>query len=433
MRWRRVLGALAALAAVATSLPASADAQADPPTGVCGWPIRDRADLVNVAFPDESAHYWGTLASGIPQTGIVIRGRYPKARYFSLHTYNMTLGAFDGLADHRIEPRSGRNPFVRPPRGADTRRRGGAWEVRIVPGEPPPNPPANTMYTGSSKGVPSLGSIVLYRVYVADDPADPEGSVGLPTVELELGGGELSVRFAGCSLTTLLPETEINELIQQLNWPDGLAIPSPSATDPPEWDKFFGFGGVIANQLGVEELEPMLSAALPAGGFLNNLDNDYMSAPLGREFGEVVVMRAKMPSFPDTRAGRPAWRRSQLRYWSICQNHGLSQRYVDCIADHEAVLGKRRRGTFVISDPENRPRNATREQRVNWLPYGGIYPSGHLIYRQMLASRRFDRALALVQPGEPLEPALGPYLPRLGYCSTERFEQAGARGCLAGG
>ena len=140
-----------------------------------------------------------------------------------------------------------------------------------------------------------------------------------------------------------------------------------------------------------------------------------------------------MPSFPDTRAGQPAWKRSQLRYWSICQNHAASQRYVDCVADHEAVLGARRRATFVISDPEDRPANATRERGVNWLPYGGIYPSGHVIYRQMLASRRFDHALALVEPQGSLEEVLGPYMPRLAYCSTERFEREGARGCLAGG
>ena len=416
--------AVATVIAIAAQGPTAAASQVD---GLCAWPVRDNADLVNVAFPDESSHYWGTVALGIPETGMVIRGRYPEARYFSLHTYNPGLGAYDGLTDREIEPAQGSNPFVKPSQEA-----GGTWKVTVLPGERPANPAPNTLYVGSTRGLPSPASIVLYRVYVPDDPQDPEGGAGLPTVTPIIGGAEAGFGFAGCSLTTAIPETGINELIKQMNWPDGVTIPSRGAANPPTWHKFFSFGSSLARLGGVESLGPALEAVLGSGGLLNNLDNDYMSASISREFGEVVVLRAKMPSFPDTRAGEPAWRRSQVRYWSICQNHSITQRFVDCLADHESVRDDRRRATFVISDPEDRPANATGAEGVNWLPWGGTYPSGLIIYRQMLASPNFKRALAPVERGDSLEEALGPYLPRIAYCTTERFERDGPAGCLAG-
>ncbi len=418
---------IVALAAAASSVLAPAATAQSTISGACAWPVRDSSDVVNVAFPDESAHYWGSVASGIPQSGIVIRGRYPKARYFSLHTYNATLGAYDALADHEIRPSSGRNPFTR---GSHRSRAGGSWEVRVLPGDRPASAPDNTIYTGSSGGVPNLASILLYRVYVSEREADPEGSVGLPSIHPTFAGTEAGPGFPGCSITSALPPSGLNEAIRELNWPDQIEIPTRGATDPPRWKKFFGFGGAIADMVGSEELRPVLDGALPGGGFLNNLDNDYMTASISRDFGNVVVLRAKMPTFPDTRAGQPAARRTQLRYWSICQNHAITQRYVDCLADHETVLDRKRRATFVISDPQNRPGNAVRKRDVNWLPWGGIYSSGLLIYRQLVASQRFDRALALVEKGDPLAPLLGPYLPKIGYCTREAFEKRAAA-CLA--
>lgn len=410
-----------------TGVPAAGSSA---PDGACAWPVRDSADLVNVAFPDESAHYWGTVASGIPETGVVVRGRYPRARYFSLQTYSASLAAYDVLTDREIEPSRGRNPFVKPGRLDRRPHRGGRWEVRIFPGEAPAKPRSNTMYTGSTRGAPNLAATVLYRIYTPDDPSDPEGGVGLPTVNPVAEDAEGPV-LAGCSITPLLPETGFNELVQQTNWPDGATVPTRNVTDPPTWKKFFGFGSAIADQLGASQLGPTVDGALGDGGFFNNLDNSYMTATIGRDLGGVVVLRAKMPTFPDTRAGEPAWRRSQVRYWSICQNHPTTQRYVDCLADHDSVLDGRRRATFVISDPEDRPRNAVRRQGVNWLPWGGIYSSGVLIYRQLVPASHFKRALADVERGDPLKPALGPYLPTIAYCTTQRFARSGPSGCLS--
>ena len=45
-----------------------------------------------------------------------------------------------------------------------------------------------------------------------------------------------------------------------------------------------------------------------------------------------------------------------------------TQRFVECLADYEAAVGKKRFVTIVVSDPEDRPANAP-----NWLPWAGPY------------------------------------------------------------
>ena len=403
----------------------------------CSWGLRDTPDLVNVAFPDEGAHYWGALASGIPETGLIVRGKYPAARYFSLHTYDLSLSPYDSISDLEVGPTEGRNPFARPARLAGKNasrrpikvaRRPGSWEVRILPGERPDDPEPNTIYTGSTQGIPNPGSIVLYRIYVADDPADPEGGAGLPTIAPTVGGRD-GIEMGACDLTSGLPESGINEAIKEMNYP-GAGGSKAGSAERPTWRKFFGLGETLANLAGAPGLAGPLGLLFPNGGFLSNFDNHYLISSIDRKFGETVVIRARMPSFPDTRDGVPPWKRSKVRYWSICQNHLFTTRYVDCVADFEAVVGKSGLATFVISDPSDRPANATPKDRVNWLAWGGSYPTGAIIYRQMLAARSFPEAIANVEQGQALEPMLGKYMPRAAYCATAVFEVDGWQGCF---
>ena len=194
----------------------------------------------------------------------------------------------------------------------------------------------------------------------------------------------------------------LNQFVQEASFPDAAprAAPVPNAQNPPRWNRFAGVGGT--------------------GGLLSNEHVAYGILALSRQFGDVVVFKGRAPS------------RRQLRYWSICQNELATQRYVDCTPDHEAVLGRRGRFTFVVSDPADRPANATRRKRVNWLPWGGAYYDGVLIYRHMLPAPSFAQAWQNVAQGQPAEPVMGDYYPRAAYCSKERFEAGGAKACLAG-
>lgn len=489
MAWSKAVLGVAIFAITGIGAPSSATAQAPAPS-VCGWVGKDNPDLVNIAFPDEGAHYWGSVALGIPETGLILRGRYPDARYFSFNVYDATLSPTDSIADREIAPSSGVNPFAAPsassspaspalPAAAATtptaakkkkkakrkrkrkrkRKKGsgkrgekrgsaraadpapsaaigarasdGTWELRVLPGEPPADPPPNTIYTGSTKGVPNLVAIMLYRVYVSSVDGDDLGGAGLPSITVTAGGEE-ALPLDGCTLLGgQLPSTGINELIRELSYP-GPPFPVPGATNPPVWKKFFSLDQILLDLFPLPgELRELLdSLELTSGGLLNNVDNSYISAVLSRQFGDLVVVRMVAPSFPDTRAGEPPTKPSQLRYWSMCQNERLSQRFVACFADYQSALDSSGRATFVVSDPDDRPANANSDAGVNWLPWGGLYPDGLLIYRQMLPDPTYQQAFATLERGEDLGAHMGAYLPEIAYCSKAQFEAAGAAGCL---
>ncbi len=425
---RTLLAALTVLVcAAAGSVPGAATA-AEP--GVCAWPVKSDPNLVNIAFPDESATYWGTVGFGIPPLGLTVRGRFPHARYFSFHAYDVRLKPVAGIADRDIVPDGGApNPFhpgvPEPAPGAEP-----TYTLRILPGKRPADPPPNTIYVGeSSDGLLNPVAPVLYRTYTADDPGDVTGGVGPPQMALELGA--LSVPLGGCSLPPL-PDLGINDLIAKSSWPEGLpGIPIPIVDEPdPEWNRFVNLETLLFGSLPEGALKQTLIGG--KGGFLSNTHVEYVTAAISREFGDVFVARIKMPTSPDTRAGEPPWEEGrQLRYWSICQNEFALQRYVDCIPDQDAVLDDDGYLTLVISDPADRPANADAEHGVNWLPWGGIYPDGRVIYRQMLPAPGFAEAVANIGPGQTARDVMGPYYPQSAYCAQATFEAGGISACLA--
>jgi hypothetical protein len=168
------------------------------------------------------------------------------------------------------------------------------------------------------------------------------------------------------------------------------------------------------------------------GGFLSNQQIAYLYAYVSREYGDVLVLRVRAPSFPDTRAGVKPTAARDVRYWSVCQNNGLSQRVSDCTADYQSAL---RRGfaTIVISDPSDRPKNATKRNGVTWLAWGGAYYEGLVIYRHMLPSRLFEGAIQRIREGRSAAKTIGSYYPTGGYCTKERFERGGWKACITGG
>ena len=403
MRGTSELGLVAALTGLVLALPGGAGpARAQGTPAGCGWAAKSDPDTANVAYPDESATYWVAGASPGPGTRLVIRGHYPRARYFSFHAYDAASRPVGGLADHEIRPDAGSaNPFSDP-----NATPGGHYTVQIVGEAKPPQPEPNTLYAGGA-------APVIYRVYVSDDPRDPAGGVPLPEMTLETADGAVPVPLHECE--PLPPSTggSVNEAIKEWSYPDydPRVAPHPTAQNPPSWNRFYGVGG-------------------PGGGAFSNLHVAYGTLTLARQFGDVVVVRGRAPTFPDTRAGEPPIGEHRLRYWSICQNELATQRYVDCTPDHETLLDEHGYFTVVLSDPADRPKNATRENRVNWLPWGGAYYDGLVIYRHMLPGPGFSQAWQNVQQGMTPASVMGEYLPQAAYCPRERFEAGGWWTCL---
>src|SRR5687767_12471497 len=106
----------------------------------CSWPLTLRH--INLAYPDDSADYWMTHFGSVPASSLVIRGRFPSARYFSFHAYDEAQRPVASISDHGIVPDEGVNPF-----NPGAKEKGpGTYTVRVVFEPKPENPEPNTVY-----------------------------------------------------------------------------------------------------------------------------------------------------------------------------------------------------------------------------------------------------------------------------------------------
>lgn len=379
MRLRLSLGALALAAALA---PATATPQGVDETCLLPLTKVDPA-TVNIAFPDDSALYYGANFVLTPGLRVRITGRYPHARYMSFNAYDPQLRPVAALNDQEIAPdRGSANPFLL---GADrTRKAGRDYTVFIEGGPKPATPAPNTLYPAQTgEGAPNVAGLFLYRIYVPDRDTGETGGVGVPTATIEPTTSTDRPEPSACQDLVKPSVTGINELLAAASPPRPPA--STGGQNPPSWRRFVN----LLSSVAVNTAGSPSPAGVPlddlggSGGFLSNKDNDYVSAPINRGFGDVVVTRFRVPTTPDTRPGTPRMPGGQLRYWSLCQNDPATQRYIQCVNDDRAVVGDDGYATFVVSPAAQRPANATRECGVNWLPWG-LNPRGLLILRHML-------------------------------------------------
>lgn len=397
----------------------------------CSWPTKLNQDTLNFVYPDTSATYWGTHLPFIDAYRVAITGRFPNARYFSFHAYDEAQRPVASIADHEIVPdKGGTNPYAGPP--ARTRGTSSTYTVYVEFTPAPDEPAPNTIYAGAmSDGTPNPAGFLIYRIYIPDRPDEPTGGVPLPTVTLETAGGAVPVELDQCE--PLPPDTggELNDEVKKRDYmfDTGSGGRHPAATDPLTFKPFYGTDQ-FPRDFNPENTSKDSAEATSEGGFLSNHHIAYLYAYVGRGYGDLVVVRIKAPTFPDTRAGDAPTTRSQLRYWSVCHNNGLTQRVVDCVADHQVPLDNAGYATIVISDPSDRPKNATARNGVSWLPWGAVFPEGIVIYRHMLPADSFAGAVQRVKEGASASNAMRDYYPRGTYCSSEDFEKRGWEGCF---
>lgn len=81
----------------------------------CFWYIGPigGAGGVNSVYPDTNTQYVNAYFRRPKGSRLLLRGKYPRARYFSLITYDIKGESLDGVADYQIRPDEGsKNPFV---------------------------------------------------------------------------------------------------------------------------------------------------------------------------------------------------------------------------------------------------------------------------------------------------------------------------------
>jgi hypothetical protein len=156
-----------------------------------------------------------------------------------------------------------------------------------------------------------------------------------------------------------------------------------------------------------------------------------------RKFGPVYVFQGKMPTFPDTYAGVKIMPDGQVKYWSVATMASApSGELWDGVSDMMVPLDDQRNYTIVVSRPEDRPKNATRENGVAWIDWGpgeGLDDPrnredwGMLLMRYMVCAPDWENSpMKATKPGME-EAVMGAYYPRGYYTTKAEFESQGPR------
>jgi hypothetical protein len=450
-------GSVASVSALGVmAVPAGATAAPDTlttggvPQANCFWfgPMDKRNPVTNKAYPETAAIYWGARFRVPSGARLILDGRYPHARFMSVNAY-VDQGAVDSLEDADITPkRHSINPYVV---GAD--RYAGPRRYRVTvpaPGEEASGP--NVLDAPDAN--PGAVQELIYRVYLPDRPADA-ATRALPRPRLRLADGSVLRGRDVCRAindqqryftVSTMPAAVYESLV---NTPGADPVTN-SAFDPVRWERFFNTPlalSIFRYDTPSQDLRKKDLALGEVGGFYDNRAVKYTVGPINAAFGDVLVLRGKLPRTPRTGRGVERMGGGQMRYWSICQNTSpVETQGVDCVDDSRVrrLLRGDRRYTIVVSRRATRPDNARRQCGVAWLNWGNRRDvlgrrSGTLIMRNLGANPRFAHSLQKVTPADisvtsngtrSERDILGPYLPRGHYTSTADFE---GRGCSAPG
>jgi hypothetical protein len=346
-----------------------------------------------VLYPDQGSTYFVGQFHLPKGASLTIRGEFPHARYFSYTVAaqlgNGQLGNGDFLRDNEIQPDEGsHNPFHRTSHRDVTPRK---YILKLVQGDAPPREerPHNTLYTSSDSEDAAIH--LALRHYIPDAGYDGTGNAelrqsqiyGLPEVVLNLPDGTQLTGPAMCKALRCSKDGESHgySLGDWLSLVKGSSDPTNAPAVPTPafqrfWDTNYNVTGSFVTDPAkrVQQYPPNSE-----GGFANNPDTIYLTASFSLYFGQVVVIRGKMPTHPKTRHHQETWPLdAQVRYWSVTTGGSApSGAGWASVFDEEVPLDEHGNFTLVMSWPEDRPKNATKENGVAWIDFGN--GEGHYI------------------------------------------------------
>lgn len=335
----------------------------------------------------------------------VFRGQYPDTRYFAYHPNDMDLNNLDTLRDIELEPDKGsRNPFLRVDPGAGPNY----YTATLAFSPAPEQPAANTSYVGQRKnGGDNRFVMNLMRLYHVDSGNGP-GAGGVPLPELKIfdAEGELVRHYPECDPFTAGPEVYYSSR----RFP-ALPIIDHRATAVPNWSTSSNFEA--------------------PSDTLANADVQYLSTHYSSRFGELLVVRGKYLTAPDTRNGQSPAVAKQVRLYNLCTYNFWNGSAITCLLENQLRRDSDGFYTLVIAPGEHRPDNLE-QQAATWLDWGP-YLDGQLSYRFVYRENPYAEAIAAGVRGEPVPPQMSDYVPRAAHCSQARFESGGWRACFDAG
>lgn len=198
------------------------------------------------------------------------------------------------------------NPFVP---GADRPMENHSYTVKIIGRDVPADPAEhkqNALYVG-----PGTKFQVVYRVYVPDQGYLGDAGSGLPTYMATLADGtELSAEQVTKQFFVPLPKgapagMTVEKWRALCNAPDNDPALKPETTpacNPPLLERYFDNMWNIAAVFKSPEVRAKIPSVIKTG-FGGDPGIVYLMSYVSRAFAPVLVIRGKMPMFPDNYYG----------------------------------------------------------------------------------------------------------------------------------
>lgn len=327
------------------------------PTRYCAWSVV-YPGAANYAWPDTHAAYINQAVLLGPKEKAVITGTDPKARYWSITTYNLEDREVIDVVNDVTVRRSGPKK---------------TWTVTVSPKHNPKDPNSLKSADAYTYGSPlefKKSTVIMYRVYLPESGGYSGGALPTITVFHDDGTRKQTERLKACT---------------------------PSQVGPPD------------QPLGLEKavgLEGEQFVRAEGGRFYPSYDTSYLAAEVAYDPEKVLVITGKAPRV-----------RKDVRYWSICQNvNEPPLPVVDCVADIDVTTSPSTgKYTVAVVGPGQVP-DRSAYPGVTFLEWAGAgatapLPPAFLIVRHILASKSFKESVANVPLSRPATLTMGDYAP----------------------
>ncbi len=400
-------------------------------------------------FPNGASCYF--VAIFTLQQGWKLRfdGEFPHSRYqsFTISNYlsNGNIGNGQFLRSDALVPdHASSNPFA-PGANRNVMKRN--YTLWIVQENTPEVLQPNTLYVDDS----SIGgeTRLAMRTYVVDQGYDGTGVVplsksdlGLPVVTLikpdgtEVTGPQLLTELNVVKRREpILPAAPWRNLIKNSANPiSAPAVPNPKAEL--FWNiQYNVFGAFYVN-------DPLLRVtrypAVAEGGYANNPDTRYLAYNYSFEYGRILVITGKIPTFPHTHSGDSvAESNTEVKYFSITSGSGpISANGYMTVFDEKIPVDENGYYKAVVCWPWDRPSNATFEDGVVYLDpgvgegynVGDRCHFGSVYIHFQGPNPDWEYSPAKVSPPTQADPiqheseVMGPYFPTAYYTTRAAFE-----------
>ena len=349
-----------------------------------------------------------------PKIEIVITGRYPYARYFSLTVIGQVNLFVASAVDHELIPDPGStNPFL-PGANWDAKNRNYTFKIRFT--APPegsthfvPGAGNNIIYAGTlANGAPNLHGFIILRVYVASIGYDQiTGGVGFPTISYcaarqykgHLSPARLEAQNSNQISDSFTNYVDFNNYVNTRNSQD--------------------MDGSRTCDLTWRTLSRIVEVISPDSNTVY-----IISDQIQRDLGRLLFIRWKAPTFPDTFHNIGIVANEDTRYWSMTFLTPVGIIGLYTLGDFQTIIDNKGYVNLVISFGAPRPSCVTTENGFTWvdvshLPLVPLF----LEYRNNQISENFPYTAKDVPAGEIVPPeVMRKYYPCGKYVNPMYFD-----------